>query len=621
MSQSADPKPSIDPARLEEGLRRLRELGYLQSPAEEYLTRRVGLRRSDRQTVIAVGLWVGGALGVLGSVLLMISAVLSEVELLQRPQTLLWLWLEITLVLVVAGALATGLAAALMFYLRGRARALPFVRLELLVVLVPALASTLYLADRVGRSLVSFVPGDGSGPAWWIGAVVVAVGVGSLGSAVAWSISAAVALGRMQGSRFDPSAALTRGQRLMPWLLLSAAALVLLGVGPYRGLDALPSLDDVVPTVVDTPNALFVVTLDGIADPAPMGWSDAVEIDAGSGGSAHPAAYWNEVFTGFGPGEHGVAGAAAAGLRGWEDGVGEMSEDPLLALLLRHLLPGVGLGETLAADRRDLRRPPVWEIAAVAGRRARAVNCWATYPAARREGLEIVSDREFLRLFDGAAVDSFLVWPPSLRIDGDEAWRSSLIEAQQALIGYRAGRDRLRAQVPPPGQLERIWELATASDLHHLRRATQDLDAAIAPTLVVVHLNGLDIVRRALREVPGVLAEAVLGDYETFLRDALAGHRPPSSHAAVILGRGTSGRAWAVGRADAPPLIRQWAAWMLWEQGILPARDLELPPSVVPTLPERERPATFGRLQIRAAGAARSGADLERLKSLGYIGG
>lgn len=623
MSPSTDPTtPPLDPARLEEGLRRLRELGYLQSPAEEYLTRRVGLRRSDRQTVIAVGLWVGGALGGLGSVLLLISAVLSEAALLQRPQTLLWLWLEITVVLVVAGALATGVAAALVLSLRGRGGALPFVRPELVVVLVPSLASSLYLADRIGRALVSILPGGDAGLTWWSGAVVVALGVGSLGSAVAWSISAAVALGRMQGSKLDPAPAFSRGQRLAPWLVLSAAALVLLGLGPYRGLDALPSLEDVVPTVVEEPSPWFLVTLDGITDPARMGWIRPVEIDSGAAGSAHPAAYWNEVFTGFGPREHGVAGAAAAGLRGWDDGVGEMSDDPLLALLLRHLLPGVGLGETIAADRRDLQRPPVWEIAAVAGRRARAVNCWATYPAARREGLEIVSDREFLRLFDGAAVDSFLVWPASMAVEGDEVWHRTLREAQQDLAAYREGADRLRAQGPSSTRLQRVWELATASDLHHLRRATQDLDSRIAPTLVVVHLNGLDILRRALRELPlGPAAEEILGHYEAFLRDALEAYRPPPDYATVILGRSPTGGAWAVGHGDAPPQIRQWAAWVLWEQGILPARDLEAPPSVVQSLADRERPATFGRLQTRAAGAARSGADLERLRSLGYIGG
>ena len=618
-----DPATPIDPARLEAGLQRLRELGYLQSPAEAYLTRRVGVRRSDRQTVLAVGLWVGGALGVLGSLLLLVSAVLSEPMLLERPQILLWLWLEITLVLVLVGAVVTGMAAALMLVLRVRGAKLRPARLEWLVVLVPALASTLYLADRLGRALAGLLPGE----VWWAAALLVAIAVGSVGSAVARSVSAAVALGRMQGSQFEPGPALSRGQRVAPWFLLSGAALGLLVLGPYRGLDTLPALDAVVPVVAQSPAPLLLITLDGIADPQRMGWTDAQAIAPGAKGSSHPAAYWNEIFTGFAAREHGVAGAAAAGLRGWSDGAGQVSEDPFLAVLLRQLLPGVGLGETIAADRRELRRPPVWEIAAVAGRRARAVNGWATYPAARREGLEIVTDREFLRLYDGAVVDSFLVWPPSFAVHGGEVWKQELERVRSSVAGYKEGVQWLRTHAATDDRLAEIWDLATAADLHHLRRATEGLDPRLGPTLVVAHLSGIDILGRALRDLPDASTHDLLRSYERFLITALDMHGAPQGYATVILARARPDtgdaleRAWVVGSAQAPAEPRHWASWLLWGQGIVPARDLVVGPSIPATILDRERPATFGRLQFRESGPARSGADLERLRSLGYIGG
>lgn len=625
MSPSPGPDHEIDPARLEEGLRRLRGLGYLQSPAEEYLARRVGLRRSDRQTAVAVGLWVGGALGVLGALLLAVSAVLSEPALLRRPEVLLALWLELTLVLVLAGALVTGPAAAVMLALRGRGGRSVRARLEVLVVLAPSLASSLYLADRLGRALARTF-GEGGGLGWWVGAVLVAVGVGLVGSAVAWSVSSAVALGRMQSARAPSDPVLSAGQRLTPWLLVSSSAFLLLVLGPYRGLDDLPPLDDVVPMVSAPPRSLFLVTLDGVGDPREIGLGAGRPVGSADEIGEHPAAYWNEVATGFTAREHGVGGAAAAGLRGWEDGVGAMSDDPLLAILLRHLLPGVGLGETIAADRRDLRRPPVWEIAAVAGRRVRAINCWATYPAARREGLEVISDREFLRLYEGVAPDSFVAWPPSFAARSDAAWRERLRERRSSLDGYRSGERWLRDYAPGDTALTRIWDLATAADVYHLERATEELAPAVGPSLVVVHLTGADLLERALRDAPGPAATALRGYFHDFLAESIARMELPDPYTVVYLGRasGEGGEppgAWVVGDPAAPEQTDEWAAWLLWTQGVLPARDLPTPPAIPAATLQGERPATFGRLHVHEEGAARSGADLERLRSLGYIGG
>lgn len=622
MDQRRTPEPSLDPTRLEEGLQRLRALGYLQSPAEVYLARRVGIRASTGRTALAIGVWVGGGLGVLTSIFLIVSAVLSEPQLIGRPEILLTLWLELLVVLFVAGALGTGLAAASVLLGRGRRHGFALARFEVLVVGIPALASALYLGDRMGRTLTL----ETAGPIWWVGAIVVALLVGAVAAAVAWSVSAAIALARMYASGIEQPLALTRGQRSTPWALLSAATLALLVVGPYRGYAPLPLLDEVVPPVAAAPRALMVVTVDGVEDPAWLGASDVVGVAQAERGAEHPAAYWNEFATGFGAREHGVAGAAAAGVRGWEEGVGGMAEDPLLDVLLRHLLPGVGLGETIAADRRDLRRPPVWEIAAVAGRRTRAVNCWSTYPAARRDGLEVLSDRAFLRHFDGAAADSFVIWPPSFARDAETLRWDALQTKRSTLPGYAEGENWLRSRAAADTALARIWELATMADVYHLAWATRDLDATLGPTLVVVHLNGLDIVVRALQRRPHLDGSGLLDAMATFVSSAVAEHRPPPEYQVVTVARaavrpGEIPRAWAWGGGDLPRHPRAWASWLLWSQGVVPARDLMLPESISSSMAASDRPETFGRLQGGGTGGTRSGADLERLRSLGYIGG
>ena len=605
-----------DPQRLEDGLAQLRELGYLQTPAEVYVAARVGRAGSRLRSAAAAGLWIGGAGGLLVAILLTLSALVAEPSLVDRPRSLLWLGIDISVLMTVVGVVGTGLVAWLLLRpagdgVRGGRR-----WFERPMVWVPGLVTAIYLADRLGRALLD----DLGGSAWILGAVSVAVAVGLLGALVSWSLSGALALARWQG-RGVLRAARQRGwERPLAFLIFSALAFALLFAGPYRALEALPRLGSLDVKTTGAIQPLLFVAIDGVQDPVVWPGPGPVAVEGGMGhdDDLHPAAYWNEFATGFASSDHGLGSAAAAGPRGFDQGLGELREDPILDLLVRHLLPGVGLGRTVAADRRDLRRPPVWEIAASAGLRVRSINWWASYPAIAIDGLDVVSDRHFLRLADGRPEGPGLVWPPDLLVEDVAAWRNELDAARQAVDGYARGRERI-AELGLGDDVESAWDLATAADLYHVARS---VEAAASVDFVALHLNGLDIVARALdrRDVSPADAAALRADQEAYVH-ALLGHLAAAwTGDTVAVLHGASGT-WTVGPTPMPDRGDAWAPWILWSLGIVPPRDMPLPSPLRGDPLPRERPATYGLADVPEHPGGRSGDDLEQLRSLGYIDG
>ena len=285
----------------------------------------------------------------------------------------------------------------------------------------------------------------------------------------------------------------------------------------------------------------------------------------------------------------------------------------MLSTLVTRLMPGVGLAREHAADRRELRRPPVWEIAVRAGRRARVINWWGTYPAASAEGLEVISDRQWLRHSAGAETDSALAFPEYLRLSEEEFDRRR--------SGLLADLDPLLSEldsVGAPAAVRRVFELAASADLYHLARAREAAVSA-GPELVAVLLSGPDILARAAGEHPdwsGPAAARFRSRYEKFLLERVAETVRAAGRESWLLGigrhaDGTPSGSWGIGawpgRAD------ETAAVALARLGVPAAADMG-------GVAARGAPATFGLLRPESEPRPRLDPDLEQLRSLGYIG-
>lgn len=614
---NAPDPPKTDPDRLEDGLARLRELGYLQTPAEAYVATRVGRAGSRLRSAAAAGIWIGGGGGVLVALILTLSALVAEPALVERPRDLAWLWLDITAVMVVLGGVGTGLTALGVLGPTGEGVRGGTARFERPLVWLPGAIAALYLTDRLGRVVLA----DLVGPAWTLGAVVVAVGVGLLGAAVSWSLSGGLALARLQGRGVFRPARQRAWERPLPLVVFAGVAFGLLTAGPYRGLDVLPRLGEIDVATVATRHPVLVVAVDGVDGPRVWPGAPPTELSSGAAGASgglHPAAFWNEFATGFSAAEHGLGSASASGPRGFDQGLGDLREDPVLDMLVRHLLPGVGLGRTVAADRRDLRRPPFWEIAAAGGLSVRVVNWWATYPAIAKPGLDVISDRHLLRLHDGRPQGPGLVWPPDLIVEDPARWRTELVAGRARLAGYAQGRRVIESRELPPAVVA-VWELATAADLYHVARAIEGMGDH---ELVVVHLNGMDMVRRAIERhgVGEAGARSLRAAHEAYVHDLLARLIEAWDHDTIAILRGRT-RCWTSGPTAMPARPTEWAPWVLWSVGVTPPLDMNIPSGLRGDPLPATRPATYGLADPPDHPDGRSGADLEQLRSLGYIDG
>ena len=599
-----------DPARLEDGLRQLRELGYLHTPASTYVARQVGQRRSIPRAVLASSLWIGVGTGLMFAFLMVASAVLADPGLLQWPRSLFVLFVDLSIVLTLLFAALTGLFSAAVLLAHGSGNRIRGGLIERGLVLLPGLLATVYLVDRVGRTLLEGAPTS----VWMPGAALLVVFAILVAAILSGTMRGALAMVRLQLHGVWTPPRIGPRERMLPAALGGLFALLLLVGGPYRHGDRSPWFDDIgiMPDAVAVP--LLIVGIDGLT--GPEGLRDFGQLRAGvarGSGDLAPTAYWNEIATGFPAREHGLASPSTPAPRGWDIGGERLREDPVLSTLVTRLMPGVGLARQHAADRRELRRPPVWEIAVRAGRRARVINWWGTYPAASAEGLEVISDRQWLRHSAGAEPDSLLAIPGYLLLSsaGFEQRRSALMGILDPLL---AELDSLGA----PAAVQRVFELAATADLYHLDRVREAAVPA-GPELVAVLLSGPDILARAAGEHPdwpGPAAARFRSNYENFLLARVGETMRDAGRESWLLGvgrhaDGTPSGSWGMGAW--PDGADETAARVLARLGIPAASDMG-------GVSQDGAPATFGLLRSDSVRQPRLDPDLEQLRSLGYIG-
>jgi hypothetical protein len=595
---SADIVDPPDPQRLEDGLQQLRELGYLHTPAATYVARRVGQRRSIPRAILASSLWIGVGTGLVFALLMVASAVLADPGLLQWPRSVFILFVDLGLVLSLLFAAVTGLfSGAVLLAHRG-------------LVLLPGLLATGYLVDRVGRTLLEGAPPE----VWMPGAVLLVIFAILVAAILSGTMRGALAMVRLQLHGVWSPPRIGPRERILPAAIGGLLAVLLLLGGPYRHGDRSPWFDEIEiqPHTEATP--LLIIGIDGLTGPDRLREFGSLRSGAARGsGDLAPTAYWNEIATGFSAREHGLASPSTPAPRGWAVGGERLREDPVLGTLVTRLMPGVGLAQQHAADRRELRRPPIWEIAVRAGRRARVINWWGTYPAASAEGLEVISDRQWLRHSAAAETDSVLAFPEYLLLStGDfERRRAELMPALDPLL---VELDSLRAPAP----VRRVFELASTADLFHLARAREAVVAA-GPELVAVLLSGPDILVRAAGEHPdwpGDSAARFRLSYETFLLALVADIIRDAGRESWLLGigrhrDGSPGGSWGVGAW--PDRADETAALALARLGVPAAADMG-------GVSAEDAPATFGLLRPESVRQPRVAPDLEQLRSLGYIG-
>jgi len=609
-----------DEESLQEGLRRLRELGYLRSPAEDFVARRVPENASAWRVALVAGLWLGVGGGILLGGILALSMLIAQPDLLSNPIDFLWLSID----LLVAGAGLGGFAVVLLTWLlvghRHHGRPTP-AWLERGVFFTLSVLPALYLSDLFGRFLFPRLPGA----LWYLALIAGAFVAAFLGERWGRLLGALVSAAGLWSSAPGPGPAPSRGWS-RAFLLLAAICLLLLG--PYRGLRPQPRLDQIaVPPTVSSPSPLGLVFVDGVTpqDCAfTMGLleSQPRELE-GESLPLHPESFWSSVATGFPPEVHGLESPAAKAPAGVSGSLGEVGDQPLFGLVLHGLLPGVGLGKLRAHDQRELRRPPFWEIATHLDLSCLVINAWATYPAARHVGLGIVSDRCFLRMWDGkdAGNDPLLVQPP----------RPELLQRAKSALSHRSSYpsleygDSLLSKLPMR-QLEEfreVWDYAAAADLFHAFLA-EDALGANDPTALILQLNGADMVHRAVSQCEGGparqmalrLEKKYLAFTDQLLEEVL---QVPGRKKVLVLSKvetqGGSARrrawVWPASFASGGGVYRLTPA-LLRALGISPAHDMQGaflggPPS-------------WGLRPDWTPPATRSSQDLERLRSLGYIG-
>jgi hypothetical protein len=156
-------------------------------------------------------------------------------------------------------------------------------------------------------------------------------------------------------------------------------------------------------------------------------------------------------------------------------------------------------------------------------------------------------------------------------------------------------------------------------DEYHLERVMEVEPGQQVADFRVVLLNGVDILRRA------EATESELAVYERWLSDEIAARVESlrSPWMLVVLGPADGDRpVWIAGPlarnlSSARVLAGEW----LFSVGIVPSEEMPLSEATARALGDRARPETFGLRPDWSPPAARSGDDLDRLRSLGYIGG
>ena len=644
-----EPRSDTTQPTVEEGLQQLQELGYLHSAGERLVARLVPRRSESFRIAFFASAWLGAGGGAFVAIVLWATALLAEPELLQRPRESLWLLFDLSLIGANLGLLLIFvLVWPLLHWLKRHGDA-STERVQQVAAFIPGTLIALYLVDAIGRHFLPGIAGS-----IWPGAIVAAALAGAVGAALTILLTTLLAVarlrlkGRWRLGRFGVR------HRWIPLLLNSAAALLLLGLGPYAAMQPRPKLGELAPprtTEMRRPRLIIALESlpiselrNGDGPPTLARLAAAARLDCRVSGEQAASTFWSGIATGFGPEEHGLRGVSRAAPRGMDGDIHALENNPTLAAVTRHILPGAGLATLHAADRRELQRPTFWEIAAHAGRRLLVVNWWASYPALRHPRLRIASDRWMLRLWEGrvfAAEDSTLRAPeniaPTLGLRGDLLQHVFRFRAQRRTV--IAGDSLLARSVLPELQglpsIADTWSYATTADALHTLLALRGLEAREFDA-VVLQLNGLDILERRLlaaldarpedarldenarrlrqiylrflEELWQTLASAHDGDWTVLVAES-----HPADHDRALW-------SWQSDAADpaSAGTPAGWAAILLHGLGVPPARDMQLPAAWAEGLDSM--PATYGGRPDWAPPATRHSMDLDRLRGLGYIG-
>ncbi len=618
------PRSPFEEEKLQEGLARLRELGYLRSPVESFVAKRVSRGKNPWRAALLAGLWLGAGGGALTGCLLTLSVAVAQTEILDNLHDLFWLGLDLVLAAAVLGGVLVTLFAYPLLLSARRNGFSAGQRGELVVFLGSSLLFGLYLSDVMGRFLLVSVQGS----TWLLLSLLASLLCALLG--VAWGrlLRALLAVARLD--QLAVSSAKTAARYTPRVILLGfIATSCLLILGPYRELRPLRGLDAIDPgPPVQTHQPLVLLTVDG-AEPSQLPrlrdrlHGELKELRP-PGLALHPESFWNCVATGFPPEIHGLVRASSTGPKGVASDLRRARRQPLLELVLRGLLPGIGLAKERAHDQRELLRPQFWEIAAHMGLKMQVVNAWATYPAARHADLTVVSDRCFLRLWEGgtdAAEDPLLVQPPRPDLLPDLREALATRDSYPSLV-----RGDSLLETLPLHDLQQVadaWHYAVASDLFHASLALKGMDAA-GQGGWICHLGGADIVERAAQRIPAgasrTVATRLEALYTNFLDELVlkvVEEVPERARLCLVLSRVGKGerRAWAFPAtlAKGEGSVLELTPSLLSILGLPPARDM--------AGKNKRGPATWGSRPAWTPHAERSSADLQRLRSLGYIGG
>jgi len=383
----------------EEVRRRLRELGYLESPLARFISR--GRLRGALATSVATGVRVGVVFGTLLAGFFLAGFLLLDRSLLERPgdaARLAGVLLGLGLVAGAAGGTLLGFVFAGLGALRGR-----------------GLPDTIELTARKGAAVAGAVVAAYLGFSWWrlrgsfgeVGLLVDLAGaVGAMlgGAVAAGSVRAATVylLARREGLRALSARDRRRG-RLGLGAIGVVGALALL-VAFRAGAQAAPA--SATPFEwKDTGRSVLVLGFDGV-DPALLearltdgpslaglrARSARYSIDVSAYRS--PAAFWTAATAGIPRAGARAASPATMAPRGFEGG---LSVDPSAVgfyEVVHVVLPALGLARMRPATATSLDRPRVFEILGERGLPVGVVNVWLTYPAPALPGF-VVSERAF----------------------------------------------------------------------------------------------------------------------------------------------------------------------------------------------------------------------------------
>lgn len=294
--------------------------------------------------------------------------------------------------------------------------------------------------------------------------------------------------------------------------------------------------------------------------------------------------------------------------------------------------------EPITSDERAV--PAIWNMATLNGKHVDVFGLWATYPAEPINGT-LVSDRLFSFQFDEATPPPGAVSPAT-----EEAWARNAANTVAHAIGFDALRDYV------PSLTHDEYDAHPISDLRRLlietevlHRLAKERIARDKPELAIVYLQGTDAIGHLFAPfVAPKLAAVSQADYDRFHDvprryfariDAIIGDYAAlaQSSGAKLVIASDHGFVWGEGRSPVSSTAVATAAKWHRDDGIFLhwpgrySRDVNSVAGICSTLLDlagmpRDVSSYRRRFHARktAVPTAAANAELQQLKSLGYLG-